>query len=162
MLLTKVISGGQTGADQGALQAARAAGIATGGTAPKGYRTERGSMRELLQGTYGLAESASEDYPPRTEQNVLAADATLILSHDHQSAGTLATLRFCKKHRKDYYITTPELMNAWEIFQFVRDRFKTPGVLNVAGNRESSFPGIQQKTDVLLQCVFHHLQGKQL
>jgi hypothetical protein len=34
--LTRLISGGQTGADQGGLRAARAAGIETGGWAPLG------------------------------------------------------------------------------------------------------------------------------
>jgi hypothetical protein len=34
-MLSKVVSGGQTGADQGALHAPRAADIATGGWAPR-------------------------------------------------------------------------------------------------------------------------------
>lgn len=40
--LIKIVTGGQTGADQGALLAARAAGIATGGWAPLGWMTEDG------------------------------------------------------------------------------------------------------------------------
>src|SRR4051812_38794183 len=56
-----VISGGQTGADIGALRAAKALGIATGGYAPLGWRTETGE-RPSLGIDYGLVESDSADY----------------------------------------------------------------------------------------------------
>jgi hypothetical protein len=39
-MIEKLISGGQTGADRAGLEAAKALGIATGGTAPKGWRIE--------------------------------------------------------------------------------------------------------------------------
>lgn len=54
-MLTKIISGGQTGADEGGLEGARLLGIPTGGTAPKGYRTENGPNL-TLRDTYGLVE----------------------------------------------------------------------------------------------------------
>jgi hypothetical protein len=41
-MLELVISGGQTGADQGGLRATRACGIPTGGWAPRGWLTEAG------------------------------------------------------------------------------------------------------------------------
>jgi len=41
-MLAKLVSGGQTGADQGALRAARAAGIPAGGWAPAGWLIEDG------------------------------------------------------------------------------------------------------------------------
>jgi hypothetical protein len=47
--IVKVISGGQTGADQGGLVAARTLKIETGGTAAKGWLTEDGPKRKLLQ-----------------------------------------------------------------------------------------------------------------
>jgi len=47
-MLERIITGGQIGADQGALRAARAAGIATGGWAPAGWETEAGPAPELL------------------------------------------------------------------------------------------------------------------
>jgi hypothetical protein len=46
-VLTKVISGGQTGADQAGWRAARAFGIPTGGWMPLEFRTERGPCPEL-------------------------------------------------------------------------------------------------------------------
>lgn len=41
-MLERIVSGGQTGADQAALRAARAAGLPTGGWAPRGWLTEEG------------------------------------------------------------------------------------------------------------------------
>ena len=63
-MLTKIISGGQTGVDAAALRAAKAVGIPTGGTAPKGWLTEDGPAPWLAE--YGLVESDSPFYPPRT------------------------------------------------------------------------------------------------
>jgi hypothetical protein len=40
MIPNKIISGGQTGADQGGLEGARLLGIQTGGTAPYNWMTD--------------------------------------------------------------------------------------------------------------------------
>jgi predicted Rossmann-fold nucleotide-binding protein len=48
-MLTRVISGGQTGVDQAALRAAKTRGIATGGFAPKGWLTEKASWCSLYR-----------------------------------------------------------------------------------------------------------------
>jgi Circularly permutated YpsA SLOG family len=53
-VIARIITGGQTGADQGGLRAARAAGIATGGFAPKGWATETGAAPWLAE--FGLVE----------------------------------------------------------------------------------------------------------
>ena len=46
--LQKIISGGQTGADRGGLEAAEALGIETGGTVPLGFWTTDGKCPELV------------------------------------------------------------------------------------------------------------------
>lgn len=94
--LVRVISGGQIGADQAALRAARHLGLETGGTAPKGYRTSVGSQRELLA-SYGLAEGAgtgTASYVARSKKNVDDAHATLAF-RTHSSAGTDRTIGYC-------------------------------------------------------------------
>lgn len=45
-MIKKVISGGQTGADQAGLLAARVCGVDVGGTAPKGYQ-DTGSRSQI-------------------------------------------------------------------------------------------------------------------
>ncbi len=72
----RVISGGQTGVDRAALDAAMKLGIEVGGFCPKGRRAEDGPIDEQ----YPLTETASRAYPVRTEKNVAASDGTLILT----------------------------------------------------------------------------------
>ena len=104
MLLAKVISGGQTGADQGALRAARSAGIPTGGTAPQGWATETGPFPELAG--FGLVECEEPGYPPRTRANVRDADATLWFG-DWHSPGGRTTLDACRVIGRPFLIVYP-------------------------------------------------------
>ena len=76
-MLTKIISGGQTGADQAALDAAIAMDIPHGGWIPKGRLTEVGPLPEH----YNLQEMPTKDYLKRTKQNVLDSDGTVVFSH---------------------------------------------------------------------------------
>jgi predicted Rossmann-fold nucleotide-binding protein len=69
-MLTKIISGGQTGADQAALDAAIELGIPHGGWIPKGRLTEAGPLPEK----YNLTEMPTKDYLKRTKQNVADSD----------------------------------------------------------------------------------------
>src|SRR4051812_7640047 len=94
MILRRVISGGQTGVDPAAPRAARAAGLATGGVAPRLFLTEDGPNPALAG--YGLVECPDprndppppgsgparerwevSTYPPRTRANARGSDATL-------------------------------------------------------------------------------------
>lgn len=143
MRIQKIISGGQTGADLGALQAAYALGLNTGGNAPKNYRTEDGP-RPSLGRLYGLKEGHSTDYKWRTFANVGCAEATLIVATKPDSAGTRQTIGYCKLLGRPYLVVRPdELPDAW---LWVR-AFE---VLNVAGNRESVSPGITEATKMNL------------
>lgn len=95
----KVISGMQNGVDQAALYAAETVGIATGGHAPKGYRTLDGNMPELGK-RFGLAEDVHREYPPRTELNVMNADMTVQIAYDFDSPGERLTSRYVNMHSK--------------------------------------------------------------
>lgn len=154
-MLKKIISGGQTGADQGALHGARLAGLETGGTAPKGYRTELGPNPDLLK-RYNLTESQNYTYPSRTLQNILDSDATLLIG-DPTSAGSAMTIEMCKKHGKAYAMLSLAEVSAMLSLGEVREdtivhkvaswlRVDKITTLNVAGNRESKNPGIHAAT----------------
>ena len=144
----KIISGGQTGADQGALYAARELGIETGGWAPRGFKTERGYERELLSG-FGLVEHPVDGYKPRTSSNILTSDATLIVATDLNSTGTKLTVKQCKKFGRPFLIHTRSCDN--DVFM-AKDFLNVhqPKILNVAGNRESVSPRLQEYTTWLL------------
>ena len=144
----KIVSGGQTGADIAALVVASKLGIPTGGFAPLGYRTEKGNKPEILK-AYGLQETSSEAYPERTELNIQYSDATLIFAKNQSSPGTVSAQRFADKHNKPIRILDP-----WNEYATVRAanflaEFKIE-VLNVGGNRESSFSGIGRQVLICL------------
>jgi hypothetical protein len=54
-MLDEIVTGGQTGADQADWRVARAFGIPTGGSMPKGYLTEDGPRPEFAA-LYGAVE----------------------------------------------------------------------------------------------------------
>jgi hypothetical protein len=148
--LAKVISGGQTGADQAALRAARAAGVATGGYAPRGFLTEAGPAPWLAD--FGLVECPIAGYPARTRLNVATADVALWFG-DPDSPGGKLTLSTCRAKDIPYFmplgIATPADAARW----LRATAFPGPladATLLVAGNRESSFPGIGVRVEAFL------------
>jgi hypothetical protein len=142
--LRKIISGGQTGADQGALAAAKILGIDTGGWMPQGFRTQT-FPRPEFRDIYGMFEHTRREYPPRTAANVRWGTATLIFGNP-TSLGCKLTERLCKKHRRPVRIV--HWRSGWSIDRTVEAMFREwvidrgIDILNVAGNREESQPGI--------------------
>lgn len=67
VMITKIISGGQTGADRAALDFAIKHTIPHGGWIPKGRKTEEG----ILPDNYQLREMETTSYSKRTEQNII-------------------------------------------------------------------------------------------
>lgn len=144
MILERIISGGQTGADRAGLETAKALGITTGGTAPKHYMTEDGPDPSLKD--FGLVESPYTGYTNRTRQNVEDADLTVIFGQ--MSGGSATTIRECLAVCKPYLSNpTPETLASHINHRHVR-------VLNVAGNRRSKNPKVAtQVAQVLTQTV---------
>ena len=136
----RIVSGGQTGVDRGALDAAIALRIEHGGWCPKGRIAEDGSIPRK----YELQETDSPQYRFRTEQNVLDSDGTLILFRDRLFGGTLLTQRLARRHRKPCLaIDLSDTEHSPAVIQWLLvHRIR---VLNVAGPRESSAPGIAQQ-----------------
>ena len=148
-VVQKIVSGGQTGVDRGALDAAIEAGIPAGGWCPKGRRAEDGRIPEI----YPLQETDSADYQVRTERNVVDSDATLILCRGPLTGGTQETQRMALRHGKPLLvIDLDDPSPAQEVREWlVRHGVKT---LNVAGPRESHSPGIRKAAhDYLLRVL---------
>jgi hypothetical protein len=70
-----IVSGGQTGADRGALDAALAAGVPCGGWCARGRRAEDGT----IPARYPLRETPTAEYPQRTSWNVRDCEGTAFL-----------------------------------------------------------------------------------
>jgi hypothetical protein len=147
--LTRIISGRQTGADQGGLFAARDLGIRTGGTAPQGWLTENGPQEALLR-SFDLVECTKSGYPARTRENVLDADGTLLVGQ-YRSGGSALTARIAHDAGRPLFhlAFVPNLAIApherIEEFLYWLERYDIH-ILNVAGNRESRSPGFQELT----------------
>lgn len=160
MKLTKVISGGQTGVDQAALRAAHAAGVPTGGWAPKGWQTEAGPAPWLAR--YGLLPHAG-GYAARTRANASESDATLILFEGGVTGGTALTVREVEGFARPCHMVNVGAVHgrhgeaavagvlAWLAAEGV-------ATLNVAGPRESKHPGIGARAEGFLNEVFRALK----
>ena len=148
----KIISGGQTGADIAGLEAGRALGLKTGGIAPKGYRIQGGTNPALKD--FGVTEHSSDQYRPRTIINVATSDVTFIFG-DPTSPGSRLTVnaangKFGHKKTPLIYVrefSAAEMAKAREVL----DSIPSLKVINVAGNRETSTPGINAQTRAFLE-----------
>lgn len=130
-LLSKVISGGQWGADVAGLAAAHDKDILTGGVAPKGWKTVYGPNPKLKD--LGLVESDSSNYRIRTFENVKISDATMRFAYDFKSPGEICTLnaiKIFKKPHLDFNLKDDLVVN--KALEWLNDyEIK---ILNIAGN----------------------------
>ena len=137
VLLRKIISGGQTGVDRGALDAAIELGLEHGGWCPMGRMAED----DFIPTRYALRQTDTKNYAQRTERNLLQADGTLILYHGTLSGGTYLTHQLCQRYaRTVLLVNLARGYNPIEIRAWLADRRIV--TLNVAGPRESMSPGI--------------------
>jgi hypothetical protein len=148
----KVISGGQTGVDRAALDAAIELGLDYGGSIPRGRKAEDGPIDERYR---KLTEIESRDYKVRTEMNVADSDATLIIAKGRLSGGSALTLRVASARHRPHLVVdlekSPEVQAIGEVRSWLE--LVRPKVLNVAGPRESEAPGIYGKAYRLLRLV---------
>lgn len=142
----QIISGGQTGVDRAALDVALDLGLPCGGWCPRGRRAEDGP----IPAHYPLRETESADYAVRTEANVKEADGTLILTRGKLDRGTALTVKLARKHLKPYIIVDFALLEDTASVASWLEEWQIR-ILNVAGPRESSQPGIYQQASDYLQ-----------
>lgn len=155
--LKRVISGGQTGVDQGALDAAIDGGVDHGGSVPVGRKTEAGRLPER----YRMEELSTGNYPDRTAKNVRDADGTLIISHGSLTGGSSLTRQFAERYGRPCLhldLDQQEFDNAVDrvVHWLEKHLIQT---LNVAGPRASSDPHIHELTYRLVSSVIERLKG---
>jgi hypothetical protein len=153
-VLSKVISGGQTGADRGGLDAAIELGVEQGGWCTWKRRAEDGCIPKK----YKMEELALLSYGHRTLRNVMESDATVIFMFGPDPpvgpkgpSGSEVTRRMAKKHLKALCVVDLEELGIDGAADLVTDWLETCEsmgrdieILNVAGARESRSPGIQK------------------
>ena len=182
--LLKVISGGQTGVDRGALDAALALQVECGGWCPEGRLAEDGTIPTR----YPVMELANAGYAQRTARNVADSDGTLVISNGVPLGGTRETVNRCIEMRKPYLLIDCARRSAQETIEvateFVKSlssRFaqttrnlsrlrKSPGelgdpshslgmtiVLNVAGPRASQWPEGRKTSQRIVSGILRRL-----
>ena len=157
-----IMSGGQTGADRGALIAAAKLGVKHGGWVPKGRLAEDGKVPAC----YPMTECSQPGYPVRTELNIDCSDATLIFTYEEEpTGGSALTIKLARKLKRAVYHMVlvrlaridQDIAAAQEIRRWLA-RVR-PATLNVAGARESKAPRIQDHVCAVVMRVLQQPSG---
>jgi hypothetical protein len=153
VIIKKIISGAQTGADRAALDFAINNDIPHGGWVPKGRKAEDG----IIPSQYNVKEAPSSDYKRRTELNVIDSDGTLIINHGKLKGGSALTEKLAQKHNKPCLHIDLNMSHEFQATVDITHWVNQYGieVLNVAGPRASHDPEIYQSTLNILEAVFY-------
>jgi hypothetical protein len=140
MTLRKIVSGGETGVDRGALDAALNADFPCGGWAPWDRMAEDG----VIPARYPLVPLPHGGYRQRTRLNVSDSDGTAILYNESLKGGTRLTRNLCALLKRPYVLINAREISdpvaaAVAVLKFIEDNSIT--TLNVAGPRASGWAG---------------------
>ena len=153
MLIREIRSGGQTGVDRAALDAALEHGLPCGGWCPRGRRAEDGP----IPARYPLQETESSRYAERTWLNVRDADGTLILTRGSPEGGTKLTVSYARDAARPCLVldlaapgfdrhAALDDVRSWLAAEQI-------AILNVAGPRETKAPGIHREAADFLRAL---------
>jgi hypothetical protein len=181
--LLRIVSGGQTGVDRGALDAALELGVDCGGWCPAGRLAED----EMIPERYPVIELTDGGYAERTAQNVADSDGTLIISNGKPIGGTRETVERCMQMQKPYLVIDCKVVPIDQAIDLavgfvshlssraiaieltnVRTRLtaeKAPSrrgnlVLNVAGPRASQWPEGNAVTSQIISAILRRMSGQ--
>jgi hypothetical protein len=151
----KIISGGQTGVDRAALDAALRHGIESGGWCPTGRLDEFGRIPDR----YPVKELQNGGFTERTLQNVKDSDGTVIIYPGKLSGGTEQTVHFCVEQPRPHELIDVSNVSIEKAAQLIADfvRKNNVAILNVAGPRASEWPEgydcAAQALDIFLNSI---------
>lgn len=149
MALKKIISGGQVGANQAALDAAIKYTFPHGGWIQKGRKTKSG----VLPHKYRLEEMSVSGYKERIEQNVISSDGMVIISRGDLSGGAAYAQQMTNRHNRpclqiDLHVT-PVFIAASKINTWILNN--SIEVLNVTGSRTSEDMDVYKDTYYIIE-----------
>jgi Circularly permutated YpsA SLOG family len=156
----KIISGGQTGVDRGALDGALAKGVPCGGWCPDGRRAEDGE----IPARYPLTVLPGGGYRERTRQNVLDSDATVIIyfGQIEPKSGTELTVNECIEAPRPYLLIDGTAVSvetaAQEIYEFCRTN--SVHRLNMAGPRGAGAPQAHEYAQAVVEAFLNLLSSR--
>jgi hypothetical protein len=161
----RIISGGQTGVDRAALDAAVEMSIPYGGWCPRGGWAEDHPQAPGVLASYPLLrETPLADPAQRTEWNVQDSDATMILVDAGGlpvSPGSVLARELAECYRKPLVVIDLSAADASEraLHWLLAQRCKFPGTftLGIGGPRESEVPGIHDRARAFLRALWVRL-----
>ena len=158
-MIEKIVSGGQTGADRGAIDAAFDCGFPYGGFIPKGRLAEDGRIDSKYT---ALVELDSFDYFERTKKNIEQSDGTVVIFCKKYGAGTKATIDYASYLKKPLLVVNLSECEQKEAVTLIDSfaRENNIAVLNVAGPRESIDSGIYKKVYEIVKELILLQKGK--
>ena len=149
----EIWSGGQTGVDRAALDAAIELRIPYGGWIPAGRGTEDGPLDARYE---GMRETATPRLDVRTRRNVRECDATLVITFGPVSGGTALALRTAQRLARPHLVIdmrADDMATASRRLRVWLHALPRPLRLNVAGPRASSVPEAYEATRELLRAL---------
>lgn len=168
--LHTVISGAQIGADIAGLRAAHTAGLQTGGWMPKGWRTKNGPLPVEDVIRFGLRETESREYPPRTRMNIAGSEGTIQFAYNFGAAGERLTTRLIREYEQpSFQVYLVQASGVWAIAATAEERNDLKNeivewieandihILNVAGNGDIA---IEYVVGGFLMTVFQTLDNE--
>lgn len=159
----RVVSGGQTGVDRAALDAAIAHGLPYGGWCPRGGWAEDLEEPPGLLARYpALRATPAAEPEQRTRWNVRDSDATLILlpgGRPRAASGTALTIATAEELGRPLMVVDLDGAGAGEHAATMLAELPPGGVLHIAGPRESGAPGIYRTARELLAGLLGSLGG---
>ncbi len=161
MSLKKIISGGQTGADIAAIDAAIVNGMPYGGWLPKGRKTENGPLD--LRYT-NMTEMSVGDYQEMTEQNVKEADGTVIFTHGKYTGVSALTSNYAAKHNKPVLHLDLDVASELAAIESLIEWIYKHNIatLNVAGSRESKDENIYDDVHSIIKSIINTLKTAEI
>ncbi|WP_419419760.1 putative molybdenum carrier protein [Legionella sp. D16C41] len=156
-MIEKIVSGGQTGVDQAALNVSLELGIAIGGWCPKGGLDENGIY--LLEKYPNLKETKTNNPDERTRLNVQDSDGTLIIVPswplpEKIKDGTRLTIKEFEEQSKPYLIIklADQRFSVDDVKAWIKQN--NIKILNIGGPRESNCPGIYRASCDFFRALF--------
>jgi hypothetical protein len=152
-MLSKIISGGQTGVEQAAHDVAIDMDIPLGGWITKGRKNEDGP----LPPKYPLQEIPLEGDAVRREQNVIDSDGTLLITRGKLAGATALTRDLAEKHNRPWlHVDLEKTSVFYAVAEVVYWAYQQNiDVLNVAGPDASMSPDIYKDVVKLLKAIFY-------
>ena len=169
LLIEKVLFNGECGAGLGALQAAKACSVATGGTTMLGFATEIGRRSRLLQ-TFGLRETETINLEHINRCNIRDSDMVFVMAvqEDEQNQSIFDN---CQRYDRPLFIINPlgeqQRENYEQYLDIVSDKMtewlkqnkrnRKQIVLSVLGSKETQSPGIEENSERLITHFLHRV-----